>query len=89
MTTVPREAHLPALDGLRGLAVAGVVAFHGAWPWARGGFLGVSLFFTLSGFLITTLLIDEWRRGGTICDKARLNRSASFIFLPLLSLRLL
>jgi len=54
--------HLPALDGLRGLAVAAVVAFHGNWPWARGGFLGVSLFFTLSGFLITSLLIHEFRR---------------------------
>lgn len=54
--------HLPALDGLRGLAVIGVVLFHGDWAWAKGGFLGVSLFFTLSGFLITSLLIDEYRR---------------------------
>ena len=54
--------HLPALDGLRGLAVAAVVLFHGDWPWAKGGFLGVSLFFTLSGFLITSLLISEHRQ---------------------------
>ena len=54
--------HLPALDGLRGLAVAVVVLFHGDWPWAKGGFLGVSLFFTLSGFLITSLLISEHRQ---------------------------
>jgi len=58
--------HLPALDGLRGLAVTAVVLFHGNWAWARGGFLGVSLFFTLSGFLITSLLIDEHRRTGAI-----------------------
>ena len=45
----------PALDGLRGLAVAGVLLFHAGFGWARGGYLGVSTFFTLSGFLITTL----------------------------------
>jgi peptidoglycan/LPS O-acetylase OafA/YrhL len=55
--------HETALDGLRGLAVAGVVAYHLGVPWARGGFLGVSLFFTLSGFLITNLLLAE--RSGT------------------------
>ncbi|MFN8036822.1 MAG: acyltransferase [Acidimicrobiia bacterium] len=51
--------HLPGLDGLRGIAVAAVVCFHGGWGWMRGGFLGVSLFFTLSGFLITSLLLSE------------------------------
>jgi peptidoglycan/LPS O-acetylase OafA/YrhL len=54
------------LDGLRGLAVAGVVCFHGGWEWAAGGWLGVSLFFTLSGFLITSLLLSEARSHGTI-----------------------
>ena len=51
----------PALDGLRGVAVAAVLAFHGGFGWATGGYLGVSAFFTLSGFLITTLLLTEWR----------------------------
>ena len=55
-----RLVHLPALDGLRGAAVVVVVLFHGNWSWVRGGFLGVSLFFTLSGFLITSLLITEY-----------------------------
>ena len=59
---IPYFSRLPALDGLRGLAVAVVVLFHGDWPWAKGGFLGVSLFFTLSGFLITSLLISEHRQ---------------------------
>jgi hypothetical protein len=59
----PRLRHQPALDGLRGLAVAVVVAFH--LDHLRGGFLGVDLFFVLSGFLITSLLVmDRRRRGG-------------------------
>jgi peptidoglycan/LPS O-acetylase OafA/YrhL len=56
----------PALDGLRGLAVAAVLAFHTGFGWARGGFLGVSAFFTLSGFLITTLLLAEATATGRI-----------------------
>ena len=51
--------HQPGLDGLRGLAVAAVVAFHLGIDEASGGYLGVSLFFTLSGFLIGTLILDE------------------------------
>jgi peptidoglycan/LPS O-acetylase OafA/YrhL len=57
---------VPALDGLRGLAVAGVLLFHGGLSWAGGGFLGVSTFFTLSGFLITSLLLVEHETTGTI-----------------------
>jgi peptidoglycan/LPS O-acetylase OafA/YrhL len=58
--------HRPGLDGLRGLAVAAVLAYHGGFSWAKGGFLGVSTFFTLSGFLITTLALDERRRSGGV-----------------------
>ena len=55
--------YFPALDGLRGVAVAAVLLFHGGFTWMTGGFLGVSTFFTLSGFLITSLLLAE--RGAT------------------------
>ena len=54
-----RGRHLPALDGVRALAIAGVVAYHLGAGWARGGYLGVDLFFVLSGFLITSLLFEE------------------------------
>lgn len=56
--------HQPGLDGLRGAAVLAVLAYH--LGWLPGGFLGVSLFFTLSGFLITNLLLQEADRSGRI-----------------------
>ncbi len=58
--------HLPALDGIRGMAVIGVLLFHGGFTWAKGGFLGVSTFFTLSGFLITNLLVREFEGSHSI-----------------------
>ncbi len=58
--------HLPALDGLRGLAVMAVLCFHGDWRWAAGGFLGVSTFFTLSGYLITARLVHDFADTGTV-----------------------
>lgn len=63
---VTRIPHVPGLDGLRGLAVIGVLLFHGGFSWASGGYLGVSAFFTLSGYLITSLLIAEKNRTGRI-----------------------
>src|SRR5262249_30627644 len=59
-----------ALDGLRALAVIAVLCFHAQLPGARGGFLGVSAFFTLSGFLITSLLIAEHQRAGRVSLRA-------------------
>ena len=58
--------HRPALDGIRMVAVVSVLLYHGLVGWSRGGFLGVDVFFVLSGYLITTLLVDEWQRWGSI-----------------------
>lgn len=61
----PAPVHVAALDGLRGLALLGVLSFHagGALP---GGYLGVDLFFVLSGYLITSLLLREHAQAGSI-----------------------
>lgn len=56
----------PGLDGLRAFAVIGVLLYHSEFEWAEGGYLGVSLFFTLSGFLISSILLDGLRRDETI-----------------------
>ena len=56
--------HLPGLDGLRGVAVMVVVAYH--LHWLRGGFLGVDLFFVLSGYLVTTGIVRSAERTGRV-----------------------
>ncbi|HWE53980.1 MAG TPA: acyltransferase family protein [Acidimicrobiales bacterium] len=67
----PREEHprrpvrlrpLPGLDGLRALAVVAVITFHLNPSWLPGGFLGVDIFFVISGYLITSLLLSEFQR---------------------------
>lgn len=62
---VSRLGYRPELDGVRGAAILLVMLVH-LHEWPRGGFLGVDVFFTLSGFLITTLLLEEWQARGTI-----------------------
>lgn len=61
-----RIPYEPALDGVRGLAVAAVVLYHAEVRWADGGWLGVDAFFVLSGFLITALLLVEFDNQGKI-----------------------
>ncbi len=62
--------YLPALDGLRGISVLSVMLVHGGLFFlGQGGFLGVDIFFTLSGFLITALLVEEWQQSKTISFK--------------------
>ena len=51
---------MPGLDGIRALAVLAVIAYHLDFGWASGGLLGVGMFFTLSGYLITDLLLAQW-----------------------------
>ena len=58
--------YVPGLDGLRSVAVLCVIAFHLNVRWAQGGLLGVGVFFTLSGYLITDLLLSHWDRYGNL-----------------------
>lgn len=56
--------HIPAIDGLRALAVIAVILYHLGFTWIPGGFLGVDLFFVISGYVITRLLLDSIQRSG-------------------------
>lgn len=61
-----KSRYIPSLDGLRALAVIAVIFYHMGFPWAKGGLLGVTVFFVLSGYLITGLLISEFDSTKTI-----------------------
>lgn len=58
--------YMPGLDGLRALAVFAVIIYHLNSAWVPGGLLGVSLFFVLSGYLITDLLVMQWSKTGKV-----------------------
>ena len=60
------QRYMPGLDGLRALAVMAVIAYHLGVGWAPGGLLGVGVFFTLSGYLITDLLLGRYENTGRL-----------------------
>ena len=62
-------SYLPGLDGLRAIAVLAVIVYHANKSWLPGGFLGVEVFFVISGYLITLLLINESQQQGRISFK--------------------
>ena len=69
MDVTHRRAELPyspGLDGMRAFAVLAVIAFHNGFTWLLGGYYGVDVFFVLSGYLITSLLLAEWQGAGTV-----------------------
>lgn len=87
----PGVKYVPALDGLRGIAVAAVVIFHlrltaGGARLLPGGYLGVDVFFCLSGYLITSLLIAERERSGAISLRSFWLRRAKRLLPALLAM---
>jgi peptidoglycan/LPS O-acetylase OafA/YrhL len=79
-STQRRLPYTAGLDGLRALAVAAVFLYHANAGWMPGGFLGVDLFFVLSGYLITSLLLNEWSAHGSIALKSFWTRRARRLF---------
>jgi peptidoglycan/LPS O-acetylase OafA/YrhL len=70
MATERGIRYIPAIDGLRAVAVIAVMLYHLGFKWIPGGFLGVDLFFVISGYVITRLLLDSIQRSGGLDLKA-------------------
>ncbi len=73
----------PSLDGLRALSVGVVLLYHAGFSWMHGGFFGVEVFFVVSGFLITSLLLDEHERTGGVSLRHFWHRRARRLFAAL------
>lgn len=81
------KRYMPGLDGLRGVAVLAVIAYHLGFDWAGGGLLGVGVFFTLSGYLITDILLERWAERRLVLKEfwlARARRLLPALFLVLI-----
>lgn len=76
--------HIPAIDGLRAVAVIAVMLYHLGFSWIPGGFLGVDLFFVISGYVITRLLLDSIQRSGGLDLRAFYLARARRLLPPLL-----
>ena len=81
--------YLPAFDGLRGISMLSIFAYHLGFGWAKGGYIAVDVFFVLSGFLITGLLIEERTTKGLIKLRAFWTRRARRLLPALLTMILL
>jgi peptidoglycan/LPS O-acetylase OafA/YrhL len=85
------QRYMPGLDGLRAIAVLAVIVFHLGFGWAPGGLLGVGIFFTLSGYLITDILLSQLSQRGRIdflrfwAARARRLLPALFVMLALVT----
>ena len=83
MATVRGIRYIPAIDGLRGVAVVAVILYHLGFSWIPGGFLGVDLFFVISGYVITRLLLDSIARSGGLDLRAFYKARIRRLFPPL------
>ncbi len=83
MATVRGIRYIPAIDGLRGVAVVAVMLYHLGFTWIPGGFLGVDLFFVISGYVITRLLLDSIARSGGLDLRAFYKARIRRLFPPL------
>jgi peptidoglycan/LPS O-acetylase OafA/YrhL len=80
------SGYLPGLDGLRAISVIAVLLYHADMPWLNGGFLGVEVFFVISGYLITLLLTGEHERTSTISLRSFWTRRARRLLAALYTL---
>ena len=84
MATARGIRYIPAIDGLRGVAVVAVLLYHLGFSWIPGGFLGVDLFFVISGYVITRLLLDSIARSGGLDLRAFYKARVRRLFPPLI-----